>query len=153
MLSFCIIETEVRRFMDKLLREDLFDFFEVRGVDIVSFARFVIDGAIMNEAHKDGKSSLSYCTWGELRPYVFNIIKGKRPRVFKIVLSLPAEQAQMLHNNVLSCFLNLMFDGSRILCTASSSERTFTLDRSFDGVWHEYILKFFKENKIVIRRD
>jgi len=153
MLSFSIIETEVRDFMNKLLREGCFDSFEVREVDICSFARFVIGGVMPEEADEDGKDSLCYCTWGELRPYVFNIIKGRRPRAFKIVLSLTAEHAAALHNNMSACFLNLMFDGNRVICTASASEKTFALDRAADGIWQEYILKFFKENKITVRKD
>ena len=153
MLSFSIIETEVRDFMNKLLKEGCFDSFEVREVDICSFARFVIGGVMPEEADEDGKDSLCYCTWGELRPYVFNIIKGRRPRAFKIVLSLPAEQAAMLHSNMSACFINLKFDGSRVTCTASASEKIFVLDRTAEGIWNEYIQKFFKENKILAKRD
>jgi len=149
MLSFSIVETEVRDFMNKFLREGAFDSFEVRGVDISSFARFEIDGAAPESAHEGGKT---YCTWGELRPYVYNIIKGRRPRAFKAVLSLPGEQVQALHDNLSACFLNLMFNGSLILCTAAVSEKAFALDRAADEVWHAYITEFFKEKKIAIAK-
>ena len=153
MLSFSIVETEVRYFMNKLLKEELFDFFDVREVDIITFARFEIDGFIPAEASEGGKPPARYCSWGELRPYVFEIIKGKRPRALKIVLSLPVEQAVLLHSNMSACFLNFMFDGIRVLCTASVSEKAFALDKAAGEVWHEYALKFFKENNIVVRRD
>ena len=153
MLSFSIIETEVRGFMNKLLREGSFDSFEVRAVDIWSFARFEIGGIVPVQTREDGKTPMSYCTWGELRPYVYYIIKGKRPRTLKIVFSLPSEQAAALHNNMSVCFLNLMFDGSRVIGTASATEKTFALDKTVDGIWHEYILKFFKENTIALMRD
>ena len=150
MLSFSIEETEVRDFMNKLLRDTAFDYFEVRGVIITTFARFEIGGAVSGEA-REGCNG--YCTWKELRPYVFGIIKGRRPRAFKIVLSLPADWAQALHSNISACFLNLIFDGNRILCTAVVSEKAFALDKAAGGVWHEYIKCFFKENKITMRSD
>jgi len=148
MFSFHVVEAEVRDFMNKLLREKVFDAFGVRGVFIVSFARFEIDGAIPEEAREnDG----GYCAWAEMRPYVFHIIKGRRPKTLKIVLSLPKEQAQMLHNNMSACFLNIMFDGTQILCTATASEKSFALDRVADEIWCEYITEFFKKNNIAVR--
>ncbi|MCL2699639.1 MAG: DUF5721 family protein [Defluviitaleaceae bacterium] len=143
MLSFSIAETEVREFMNKLLREDVFDSFEARGVEISSFARFEIDGV----------SGESCCSWGEMRPYVFNIIKGRRPKAFKIVLSLPVEQARALHENAAAYFLNFMFDGGEILCTAAAAEKSFSLDRAAEGAWQEFVTEFFKSKQITTRRN
>jgi hypothetical protein len=143
MLSFSIAETEVRDFMNKLLREEVFDSFDAREVDISSFARFVIDGV-----RDDG-----CCSWGELRPYVLNIIKGRRPKAFKIILSLPSEQRESLHGNAAACFLNLVFDGSEILCTAAAAEKNFALDRAALTAWQEYITVFFKDKQIITRKN
>ena len=66
--------SDVRGFMVKLLKEEVFDEFQLRNVVINTFARFEIYGT-----KEDG-----YASWSEIRPHIFGIIKGdKLPKTIK----------------------------------------------------------------------
>ncbi len=153
MLALYIIESEVRDFMNKLLREEVFDGFEVRGVELNTLTKFEINGKLDKDFLPDDQKETErlYCTWSELRPHILNLIKGtKRPKTFKIVFSLPTQAVESLHKSASAYFLNLTFDGSIILITAMSSEKNFQMDKSVGNVWDEYATDFFKKNKIVV---
>ena len=76
MILISIPESNVKDFMKKLLKETLFDNFEINGVEIISFTKFEISGKLYEDNERKN------CTWRELRPYIFNIIKGtQKPKI------------------------------------------------------------------------
>ena len=56
-----------------------------------------------------------------------------------------------LHTNAVYGFLNILFKDGVILCTTAISQTSFSLDKSSEKLWEEYILKFFKKNNIGIQ--
>ncbi len=154
MFVFKITESDVKAFMGILFKNTIFDFFEVRELEVATFSKFYING-ILDKDYLDGSLSKevtrNYSTWEELKPYVFNIIKGnKRPKVIKIVFSMPIEKLGEIHQNASALFLNIVFENEEIQFTTANSEKVFSMDRSVDGVWDDYIKKFFKDNNIFI---
>lgn len=148
MISFSI--TDIKFFMNKLLKEDTFNLFEVRGVEIYSFTKFEIDGFLEPSLLGAETSSRSYCTWQELKPYVFNIIKGNvKPRSIKIIFSLDTEKSTSLHNNAAALYLNMHFVDETVTFTTGTSQKNFALDKSLDNIWEEYIRNFFKQNNFI----
>ncbi len=153
MYAFVIAESEMKTFMNKLLRGNAFDEFEIRGVEVHSFAKFEISAALdkdyLPEAERE--TGRRFLTWPELKPYIFNIIKGtRRPKHMKFVFSLPAAQVEALHPKAAAYFLNLTFDGDGVFGTTASSEKSFTMDKTIDIAWEEYVRKFFAAQGIGI---
>ena len=134
MFIFKLDGAQIKEFMQKLLREEVFDGWEVRSVHVQNFMAFDITGA---------------CEWGRLRPYVFNIISGnQRPSLLKIILALPQSEWEKVHPNGSSFFLNINFDGEELLCTTATSEKVFTMDKTVDAAWDNYVKMFMAENQI-----
>lgn len=152
MIVFSIDDTKA--FMSKLLKENTFDFFEVRGIEVHSFTKFTITGTLDINVEED-KNSRDYCTWQQLRPYIFNIIKGSvKPRSIKIIFSLDTESSLKLHNNAAALYLNLHFVDDNVTFTTGTAQKSFILDKSLDQAWEDYIKKFFNsEGLLALNRD
>jgi len=130
---------DVKSLMNKLLKEDVFDNFEARTVQVVSFSKFDIQGE---------------APWSKLRPFVLSIIKsGERPKSFKLVLALDKESTKELHANAAVAFLNIQLEGEEIICTTGTSQTNFALDKSLDHVWEDYINNFFLQHNIITKRE
>lgn len=149
MLSFSVPQSEVKEFMASLFKKDIFDFFEVRGVEIITFTKFEISSIVSSDGEEERVRN--FCIWEELRPFSLDIIKGnKKPKTIKIIFSLPQENAEALHQNAGALYLNLNYNGSEINLSTATSQKTFALNKELDMVWEEYIRAFFKEKKIPV---
>ena len=149
MLAFTVNDT--KSFMNLLLKGDTFDAFSFRQGELTTFASFIIEGKRNMDFYtaEEQEAGLSrYVHWEEMRPFVFQAIKGnKLPKSIKLVFSLAEEK---LAN---AAFLNILFKEHTILCTTAISQEAFSLDKSSERLWEEYILKFFKKNAIGIRKQ
>ena len=123
----------VKAFMHSLLKTKTFDKFNIKSVEIITFAKFSI-------APKEITS------WDRLKPYVLNIVKGKTLPSMKIVFSLNKES--ILKENT-DFFLNLYFSENRLSFTTGTASREFTLDKSASQVWEDYVKDFFVKNAFV----
>ena len=171
MLSLTVQEPNVKNFMVKLLKEDVFDTFETRSVLICTLARFEIDGArplpvrsaasenIVNdrkplespEASGESWRKNTFCLWKEIRPFAFSFVKGaSRPSLFKIVLSCAPERMMTLSNNASAMFLNIQLDGETVIMTTGVSPKNFVPgDRSHELAWDKYIQDFLNTSAIL----
>jgi len=129
--------SDVRSFMVKLLKEEMFDDFQLRNAVVNSFARFEIFGG-----KEDG------CVmWSVVRPHVFSIIKGgKPPKSIKIIFGKELEGASS--DNPTSLFINIHFEDGKINLTTGISKKGFSLDRSDDDRWDAQVLQFLDDNGI-----
>ena len=127
--------SDIRGFMVKLLKEEVFDGFQIRNAVVNTFARFEIYGG------KDDGCAM----WGGVRPHVFGIIKGGTPpKSIKIIFGKEMESAE----NPTSLFVNIHFEDGKINLTTGISKKGFTLDRSDDEQWDAQVLKFLDANEI-----
>jgi len=141
---------DVKIFMNALFKQETFDKFEVRGVEISSFTKFNISGNLNTVNSEKNEPKRNYCTWEQLRPYVLNIIKGnEKPSYIKIIFSLSVEESLNLHSNASALFLNMHFANDTITFTTGTAQKEFVLDKSLDYVWEDYIKKFFNANGFV----
>lgn len=151
MYVFYISDSEVKNFMNKILRENYFDDFELRNVQIKSFAKFDIDGKIERkfcENNNDFSDDIFFCKWKKIKPYVFNFIKGKvKPSYMKIVISAPENLLQQISENAAALFLNFVFENDKV-CTTGVSQKNFQLNKKLDLAWEEYVRSFFKNIQI-----
>jgi hypothetical protein len=128
--------SDVRGFMVKLLKEEVFDDFRLSNAVVNTFARFEIFGA----GGDDG------CVmWSAVRPHVFGIVKGDTPpKSIKIIFGKEAGGT----DNPVSLFVNIHFDEGKVGLTTGISKKGFTLDKSDDEKWDAQVLKFLEDNKI-----
>lgn len=150
MLAFTIPDT--KSFMNLLLKQDTFDQFLFRQGEIVTFASFIIEGRRHMDFYteEEQKTLSRYILWAEMRPFVFQAIKGNRlPKAVKLVFSLSEEKISHLPNTA-AAFLNVLFRDNALLCTTATAQANFSLDKSGEKLWEEYILKFFQKNAIDI---
>ncbi|MFV0314284.1 MAG: DUF5721 family protein [Anaerotignum sp.] len=148
MLAFRIHDTKI--LMAHLLKGDVFDHFTVRQVEVFSFASFSING-MKEESYLSQEDPEPYCLWSDLKPIVFQFVKGKTlPKSIKIVLSLPKAKTEV-YPNAKAVFLNFLFRDGSLLCTTSVAEETFSLTQNTTKQWDEDILQFFKDTQIAIQ--
>ncbi|MCL2664959.1 MAG: DUF5721 family protein [Defluviitaleaceae bacterium] len=148
MQVFNVADAAVREFMQRLLRENIFDAFDVRGVDLVSFTGFEIDGIDRRETERR-----KFCRWSELRPHIHEIVKsGPKPKTLKIIFSLAEETAAAFHPNAAALFINLLYENGAVALTAAAGQKNFSLDKSMEQQWDMYAENFLTENKIDFAR-
>jgi len=147
MLALELNKSAVKSFMGQILREDIFDKFEVRSVEIATNIRINIDG--LYEPEGDQKSG--FATWEALRPMVYSIIKTSlKPRYVKIVFSYKANEACDVHANAAALFLNMAYQDDNVLFTTGTSQREFILDKSLDANWDEWVRGFFVQIGLLV---
>lgn len=139
-----------RIFMNLLLKENIFDNFEVRNIEIQTFIKFEISGLIDKNYFSFGEQELitnKFCLWKELKAKVFQLIKGnKLPKSIKIIFSY--EPLDTISENAAALFLNIIFENGKILCTTGCSEKFFSLDKKLETNWDNFIKNFFEINNL-----
>lgn len=148
MLAFTVYDIKI--LMAHLLKGTIFDSFTIRQADVSSFASFAINGT-KDEGYLTEEDPEPYCLWAEIKPIVFQAVKGKKlPKSMKLVFSLPKEKTQK-YPNAKAVFLNLLFREGTLLCTTSVAEETFSLEQKATKQWDEDVLHFFKQHQIAIQ--
>lgn len=155
--------TEVKDFMTKLLTADPFDAFLLSEASLTTFTTFHIDGSFHKDyfgmTEEDTEcSSAKFPSWKLLRPFFFDLVKGKHtPLQFKIVFRLADYNVEKLlqqsgisltAQDISGLFLNIHYNGKEVTCTTGTSLRIFTLDKSLDHAWDSMVQKFFKQKQI-----
>jgi hypothetical protein len=139
MLALTLDATAVKDFMGRLLREDLFDSFAVRSVDLTLTTRISISGALEGD---DAAKPNAHASWGDLRPLVYDLVKrGTKPKLLKIIFSyaVPVE----IHANAAALFLNLTYENDGVVFTTATAQRDFIMEKSLDAAWDEWVRGFF----------
>ncbi|MDO4300722.1 MAG: DUF5721 family protein [Clostridia bacterium] len=148
MYSFYIDGDDIKKFMNIFLKEDKFDKFEVRNCQLTTLVTFEID-CKLNKDWFDGEIIRDYCKWKELKPYIFELIKGKKkPKSMKFVMALSAKAAEKIHPNAQVCFINIVFEEDKIGVVTGTAQKEFNLDKSLELIWGERIREFFEKLEI-----
>ncbi len=157
--------SDIKDFMSKLLISDLFHDWRVKELSITTYNTFQIDGLI----HKDFYSSdepeavaqnpEEYSSWTELKPFCFAVIKGnKSPLRFRFVFCLGRVQIQQFlaaaglsfkAEDIGGLYLHCLYENSVLHCTTGTSMNIFTMDKSLDHTWDDYVQEFFKKSQIL----
>lgn len=143
----------IKGFMGKLLLSEMFDRFDVTEAAITTFGTVHIDGHFQKEYYTAeeleqlGYESKVYSHWGQVRPFCFELIKGKHtPLQLKIVFRLSdGDTSRLLTENALSyrlsdingLFLNIRYDGTSLQAVTGTSMKLFTMDKSLEHAWDE----------------
>ncbi len=156
-----IIEDQ-KAFTEGLFIGNMFDDLLIRDAEIVTFNKFSVDGAVRRaffseEEIKEGGIE-EYSRWSVIKPFCYSLIKGKRlPQSFKFVFlpdradieSFTEKNGNGIDpDNVTGLYLNIQYEEHVMACITGTSISTFTLDRSLDRAWDEYVVGFFKDKGI-----
>ena len=150
-----LIEIEnIREFTSRLFVGEFFDNFLAVEAVIYTAATFTIDGHINKEFVGDEGMQLpeyaeGIVMWKKVKPICYDIIKGKKvPQKFKIIFKMPSyivdaflkrAQLNIDKNNVAGLYLNVNFQEGKMNCTTGASLKTFSLDKSLEQQWDEYM--------------
>ncbi|MFP4698175.1 MAG: DUF5721 family protein [Eubacteriales bacterium] len=161
MITLKIIE--IKPFMEKLFKSNVFDDFEISNVEVSSLTDFKITGTLnkkylsSDEIEIIGNQKL--IQWNQIKDTVFHMIKGqKTPLYLKIIFSLSPDKKQTFieHNNidiineqVNGLFINLKYDRTALTCTTGTSLQIFTKDKTLEQLWDKSVEKFFNKHNIL----
>ena len=88
--------TQLKNFMNTLLRLETFDRFPVSEASITTFTTFSIDGSLHTDFFDPDDAQLlkekgrTRLLWKDVKSFCYSVIKGKRtPLQFKFVFQLP----------------------------------------------------------------
>ena len=156
--------TDVKDFMNKLLRSEIFDHFLMQEAVITSAATYTINGQItkgfyspeeLEELHLNGCRFLPFYM---LRGNCFDLIKGKKtPSQLKIVLKVNEENTLQLLNTTKSAlnpndidgmFLNIIFQEKDLNVICGISYQIFTMEKALESEFTNQIIQLFKANNI-----
>jgi hypothetical protein len=135
MLALEMEQTQVKNFMTRLLKEDLFNDFEARVIEIATTSRITIENS---------------SAWSETRPLVYEIIKlCPKPKMIKIIFSYV--NAQEIHTNAAALFLNLVYENDGITFTTATSQKEFALEKALNPAWDNFVKAFFEKAGVTVR--
>ena len=156
--------TNIKNFMNTLLRTECFDHFLLQEASIHSGATFEIDGRMprdfytSEEAEELGIMGYPCLPFSMLRNNCFEMIKGKKtPAAFAFVFLLsPENLAKTLErmdtnftvNDVTALFLNIRYQSGILSLTTGVSYKTFVLDKSLEKEWDTMVQKFLAQHEI-----
>ncbi len=155
MQIYKVLNEDVKSFMGLLLTGNNFNVFDVTGIEIQSFIDFNIKGALNKSYLENDEKEKKFVNWSKVQPFVLSIIKGnKQPKKMVINFLLPQKYTDKLYENCSACFLNMKFENGEVVFTTGTSQKEFSLDKSLDILWNEYVLNFFVSKNIpVIKTD
>lgn len=162
MLALSLID--VKDFMNKFLRSEIFDHFLLQEGVIQTAASYVIDGKINDTFYTSeekinlGLEDDRFLPYSMLRQNFFDLIKGKKaPSSFKVILSLSNKNlartlAGMKSNftaeDITALFLNIHYQEQKLTLTTGVSYRIFSTDKTVEHEWDRLVLLFLKQNEI-----
>lgn len=156
--------TDIKYFMNELLRTETFDHFLLQEAVISAAASYVIDGHLNKgfyseeELEELGLRDCSFLPFAMLRGNCFDLIKGKKtPAAFRFVFMLSPENlrrtldsvgSSYTANDISGVFLNLKYQNQLLTLTTGISYRIFSTDKTLDAEWDRLVKRFLAQHGI-----
>ena len=156
--------TDIKDFMNKLLRSEVFDHFLLQEATITSSATYNINGQItkgfyteeeLEELHLTGCRFLPFSM---LKGNCFDLIKGKKtPSSFRFVFLLsPANMEKTIQavgssfhsTDVTGMYINLKYQNQLLSLTTGIAYNIFSTDKTLELEWDKLVTKFLKQHEI-----
>jgi hypothetical protein len=142
---------DIKEFMFQMLKKNTFDSFQVRDVIITTFTTFEMKCDINKDFYENPETAKEYCLWKDLKPFVFEIVKGKKlPKLMKIVFAADDALKEEINKDASVLYINVVFENNELFLTSGLGMKTFTLDKSAEFLWDEYITSFLKKNGVSV---
>ena len=130
---------KLKEFNRRLFLEDSFDGFFLSSARFATSCSVSIDGtAISRDAAEP------YVRWGDVKAFAAQLVRGKAPDSFQIVLILPKEKTAALlaaagssftEEDLPLLFLNLQYRQEQLSLTTGISEKQFGQFPGLSSVW------------------
>lgn len=137
---------DIKKLTTELFVNNTFNHFSFIEGTCSTYANFSISGKV-NTDYYDGDSDASffeYAIWEQMKPVFFQIIKGKRlPLQFKITLALSDDS-----DVVKTRLINIRYEAGKLSIVTGISYKTFSMDKSHEKLWDDYISSFLVQNDI-----
>ena len=156
--------TDVRDFMNKLLKSEVFDHFLMQEAVITSAVTYTINGQITRGFYSEeelDELSLSGCRFlpfSMLRSNCFDLIKGKKtPSAFRFVFLLsPTNTEKTIHavgssykgSDVTGMYINLKYQNQLLSLTTGIAYNIFSTDKTLENEWDKMVIRFLKQHDI-----
>ena len=156
--------TEIKDFMNTLLRTETFDHFLLQEAVIQQNVSYVIDGHLNRDFYTQEEleelqlTECRFLPFGLLRTNCFQLIKGKKtPSFFKFVFLLSPENlrntlktigSNFTVNDVSGIFINLKYQNNLLTLTTGVSYTIFSPDKSLEQQWDILVQRFLRQNQI-----
>ena len=160
MISLKILE--MNRFMGKLLKGENFDGFLLKEGFLRTGMEYRFQGRVFPEYYdteEQEKYTEEYIYWGELKPFVFELVKGKRtPLAFSFTMLLTKnDTTQLLARRQVnvgedspSLFLQVRFEYGMGRIITGTARNTFTLDKSLEEAWDTEVRQMMKAMELAV---
>ncbi len=156
--------TDIKDFMNKLLRTEVFDHFLLQEAMITSGATYTINGQItkgffseeeIDELHLNGCRFLPFSM---LKTNCFDLIKGKKtPSAFRFVFllspknmekTIAAVGSSYTPSDVTGMYINVKYQNQLLSLTTGIAYNTFSTDKTLELEWDKMVMKFLKQHEI-----
>ena len=147
--------------MAKLLVSDVFDVFRMQEASLITSVTYNISGRIRPDFYSpEERENLTgeIITWSEMRPRLFELIKGKNtPVSFRMTLSLDdanmnalmAKESPEGHSDALRALvINIRFENGAVNIITGTSYDSFVLDKSEEKIWDKAFANFLSSKGI-----
>ncbi len=133
-----------KKFMNQLLKNDLFDTFLVREIILYTNIKYIIDGTLNKDFYvSENLPAAPYMSWEFLRPKIHFLLANKDvPSYFKIIFSTTKENTEQISDQAQTFFLNIIYKDNITTITTSWTPKTFTLDKTPEQEWDKKMEKF-----------
>jgi hypothetical protein len=156
--------TDIKNFMNKLLRSDVFDHFLLQEAVISTGATFQINGQITKGFYSDEElqalqlSGCRFLPFSMLKNNCFDLIKGKKtPSAFRFVFLLsPSNMEKTITavgcsykpSDITGMYINLKYQNQLLSLTTGIAYNIFSTDKTLENEWDKMVIKFLKQNEI-----
>lgn len=161
--------TDIKTFMNQLLRSEMFDHFLLEKAVIAKDATFTVDGRCnesfysKDELQEQGLAGGAFLPYGKLRPACYQLMRGSHtPVFFQFILTLSPEnlkktldrsESGLTERDVAGILINLSFQNGRLVLTTGISYAAFCADRTLDREWDAMVKKFFIRHAVSFEEE
>ena len=142
----------IKDFMRLLFKSSIFDKYGVHQALCTTFTTFEITGDLNREFFDETDApERKYCTWEEIRPFVYHVIKGsKLPKYMKVVLSAPTDMLESISDNASALFINIIYDGGTLTLISGYAIKKFSMNKTHEFLWDEYVTDLMKKSGLSV---
>lgn len=156
--------TDIKDFMNKLLRSEVFDHFLLQEAVITSSATYTINGQITKGFFTDEELEelnlieCRFLPFSMLKGNCFDLIKGKKtPSSFRFVFLLsPSNMERTISavgssynaSDITGMYINLKYQNQLLSLTTGIAYNIFSTDKTLEAEWDKMVTKFLKQHEI-----
>ncbi len=160
--------TDIKNFMGRLLIKEEFDSFLTERAEVLTSFEMSLSGRrnsdwydtdTREEMLQEQPEDALWMRWGEMKPFIFDFIKGKQtPAYMKISFRLAKKQVNTFleDSGVMHVYqeqqpellFQVRFEHGELMIVTGIAFSQFTLDKTMERAWDEAMIRFFKNKKI-----